>query len=387
MKQKRRNLVEGRLGIPSLTPRRSTPRDDREVEYGLERLGIASSQAEMPPPPKQRAKAEPPPPKQPAEAEAPPPEQRDEAEPPPSNQWIKLEPPPPKQQAKLEPPPPPKPVARPDPRGHAQAAALLREMAASAAAEEQQQSELASSRLDLARRLLGRYGRRKLQVVGVAAAAVLALALVVRYAVSDRSPRAARAADSALASPSATVAHSDEPPAEPPKLPKPPLPAPIETAMGPVTPPTGQQPGVKPAPSGAPEQPRRTVRQVPEIPAWAVAPAPAPPSQPAAPPPESRTVAFGVAPPGIVLSCIMRGPKGCIAIINNRAVKVGHMVEDATVVRIDQFSVELERKGRRFLLGIATPRGTSSQETPPAEAEPEETPAAGQTTKLESPKE
>jgi len=51
---------------------------------------------------------------------------------------------------------------------------------------------------------------------------------------------------------------------------------------------------------------------------------------------------------GLRLSGVMSGPNGKVAIINGRPVGLGQTVLGATVVKIDSFSVELERGGRRF---------------------------------------
>ena len=75
----------------------------------------------------------------------------------------------------------------------------------------------------------------------------------------------------------------------------------------------------------------------------------------------------------------MRGPAGPVAIINNRTVKVGQTVNDAKVIRIEQFAVELELKGRRFMVGVASPSGSAgaSQNQPePVETTPEPEPEA-----------
>lgn len=70
---------------------------------------------------------------------------------------------------------------------------------------------------------------------------------------------------------------------------------------------------------------------------------------------EEPQSAFEVAPAGLQLVGIMRGSDGWVAIINNRSVKVGMTVAKAKVTRIGQFSVELERDGRRFQIGVSAP--------------------------------
>jgi len=75
----------------------------------------------------------------------------------------------------------------------------------------------------------------------------------------------------------------------------------------------------------------------------------------------------------------MHGSGRPVAIINNRSVKVGQTVNNAKVIRISQFSVELERDGQRFLVGVSTPAARRQSETsdqdeaePAPDAEPEE---------------
>ena len=57
---------------------------------------------------------------------------------------------------------------------------------------------------------------------------------------------------------------------------------------------------------------------------------------------------------GLKLGGIMRGPNGKIALINNRSVRVGQTVNNAKVVHIGEFSVEVELKGQRYLVGISS---------------------------------
>ncbi len=71
---------------------------------------------------------------------------------------------------------------------------------------------------------------------------------------------------------------------------------------------------------------------------------------------------------GFKLSGIMRGPKGRTAFINNRPVRVGQTINDAKVVHIGDFSVEVELKGRRYLVGISSP----PSERAPVEVEVED---------------
>ncbi len=81
--------------------------------------------------------------------------------------------------------------------------------------------------------------------------------------------------------------------------------------------------------------------------------------QDADPEPAARKVAtITPAPPqlGFRLSGIMRGSDGRIAFINNRSVKVGQTINGAEVVHIGDFSVEVELKGQRYLIGISSPQ-------------------------------
>ncbi len=59
--------------------------------------------------------------------------------------------------------------------------------------------------------------------------------------------------------------------------------------------------------------------------------------------------------PDIELAGIMRGPDGKVALINNRFVKVGQTVNNAKIVKIRNFSVEVQFEGQVFLIGITTP--------------------------------
>ncbi len=57
---------------------------------------------------------------------------------------------------------------------------------------------------------------------------------------------------------------------------------------------------------------------------------------------------------GIKLGGIMSGHDGKVAIINNRSVKVGQTVDNAKLVHIGDFSVEVELNGKRYLIGISS---------------------------------
>ncbi|MDY7009633.1 MAG: hypothetical protein SVV80_02635 [Planctomycetota bacterium] len=67
---------------------------------------------------------------------------------------------------------------------------------------------------------------------------------------------------------------------------------------------------------------------------------------------------------GIELGGIMRGSDGNFAIINKRFVRVGQTVNNAKIIRIGDHSVEIELKGKRYLIGISSSRQSrTSQET------------------------
>jgi len=85
---------------------------------------------------------------------------------------------------------------------------------------------------------------------------------------------------------------------------------------------------------------------------------------------EEPQAAFEVAPAGLQLVGIMRGSDGWVAIINNRTVKVGMTIAKAKVIRIGQFSVELERDGRRFQIGVSAPNASQGGQGQPSSYEP-----------------
>jgi hypothetical protein len=60
-------------------------------------------------------------------------------------------------------------------------------------------------------------------------------------------------------------------------------------------------------------------------------------------------------PPGIEVSCIVRGLGGPTAIINNTLVQSGSSIAGFTVVDIGEFSVELARDGRHYIVGVSPP--------------------------------
>ena len=113
-------------------------------------------------------------------------------------------------------------------------------------------------------------------------------------------------------------------------------------------------------------------------------PAPAAPARAATPvkPQPTQTVGYKVAPAGIVVSAILHGPNGPLAMINNQSVTVGQTVGQAKVTRIDEFAVEMEEDGQRFLVslssGVRDPEKSAVDEdnAPPApKLEPRRKPA------------
>ncbi|MCK4624668.1 MAG: hypothetical protein KAV00_05100, partial [Phycisphaerae bacterium] len=66
-------------------------------------------------------------------------------------------------------------------------------------------------------------------------------------------------------------------------------------------------------------------------------------------------IALAPARLGLRLGGIMRGADGKIALINNRSVKVGQTVNNAKVVHIGDFSVEVELDDKRYRVAISSP--------------------------------
>lgn len=69
-------------------------------------------------------------------------------------------------------------------------------------------------------------------------------------------------------------------------------------------------------------------------------------------------------PSGILLSGILRGTQGPVAIINDRPLVVGKSVDGATLVRIADYSVEMELDGQHFLVGVSSTQSQSYEEKP-----------------------
>jgi hypothetical protein len=100
-----------------------------------------------------------------------------------------------------------------------------------------------------------------------------------------------------------------------------------------------------PQPSAAPS---------PALLAAAPSPAPAVPEGNLAAPATPERIGYKVAPEGIVVSGIIRGPGGPVAVINNQFLKVGQTFDQTKVIRIDEYAVELEEGGQRFLVSLSS---------------------------------
>lgn len=74
------------------------------------------------------------------------------------------------------------------------------------------------------------------------------------------------------------------------------------------------------------------------------------PPAPAAPEPAAKQPASKFDPNRLHLSGVMHSLDGGTAIINGAFVKVGQSIDGATVIRIDQYTVELEADGQRFFI-------------------------------------
>ncbi len=104
-----------------------------------------------------------------------------------------------------------------------------------------------------------------------------------------------------------------------------------------------------------------------------------PAEKPAKKPPTQPEPILHSGPPDLLVSCIMRGLGGPTAIINGVPVSEGDTVKGVKVVRIGDFSVEVEHNGQRFLLGTSTPRtqtprrnDTDEEDAPPKKSESKE---------------
>lgn len=57
-------------------------------------------------------------------------------------------------------------------------------------------------------------------------------------------------------------------------------------------------------------------------------------------------------PTGISLTSVLVGANGSVAVINGRMYRVGHVVDQYTIVAIDEFEVTLERDGERVTIRV-----------------------------------
>ncbi len=82
-------------------------------------------------------------------------------------------------------------------------------------------------------------------------------------------------------------------------------------------------------------------------------------------------------PPGFSFTGAIHQPTGVFANINGRFVRVGDTVQGAKVVKIGRSSVEMELKGRRFVVGFGTgpPRRVERDEADGDKQSPDEPPA------------
>jgi hypothetical protein len=135
----------------------------------------------------------------------------------------------------------------------------------------------------------------------------------------------------------------------------------------------------KPSPAGALPGPANPIAVgVTGQPSPPLAGAEAPPASPApaaSPAPGPKNIGYKVAPEGIVVSAIMHGTDGPIAVINNQFMKVGQTVGQAKVLRINEFAVEMEEDGQRFLVSLSSGARAATEREEPAAEEPEATPA------------
>jgi len=79
------------------------------------------------------------------------------------------------------------------------------------------------------------------------------------------------------------------------------------------------------------------------------------------PPAHHSETTFRDPPPGLQLTSIVKLSRGAAANINGRFLHVGDTIDDAKLISIGKFTVEMELKGERFILGF----GDATQSTPP----------------------
>jgi chromosome partitioning protein len=74
-------------------------------------------------------------------------------------------------------------------------------------------------------------------------------------------------------------------------------------------------------------------------------------------------VRYRECPPDMHLTCVLHGPNGYQALINDEMVGEGDVLSGARVLRIDERSVEMELEGERFTLGFEQGGNASADET------------------------
>lgn len=160
-------------------------------------------------------------------------------------------------------------------------------------------------------------------------------------------PAAAPPASQAAAAPVATAAETKVNPALKPKAL--PLAGPVENPPG-ETDPWELEPATPSAPPLATVPPAK-VSPSPVIPA-AIGPAtPKIPVKAAAKPPQAASQPAFRLGSNLALTAILKGSNP-LAIINDHAVEVGQTIEDATIVAIGDFDVEVEIDGQHYMISI-----------------------------------
>jgi len=93
--------------------------------------------------------------------------------------------------------------------------------------------------------------------------------------------------------------------------------------------------------------------------------------------PAPPVVQYGPCPPGFRFTGAIRQPTGVFANVNGKFVRVGGTVSGAKVIKIGRSSVEMERDGRRFIVGFGTGprRRVERDEADAAEQDANEPPA------------
>ena len=85
---------------------------------------------------------------------------------------------------------------------------------------------------------------------------------------------------------------------------------------------------------------------------------------------QAGQVTYREPPSGLSLRGVVHAPDGLLANINSTFVPVGGMVNKAKVIAINDYSVEMELAGQRFVLGIGSAAPAVERESEAAEASP-----------------